>query len=217
MNEDIQLKIISLIDDGATIENSPELKMLIEASEDARKFYESLLLSESMLKRFVGGDKAEQQDKKIDAFIQKQLEEPKNSQRFNFKTIAGFAVAASLAIIALTFVDLPLNTSSEEIYVPEESLYPDELIIVEQSKPLIISGAEMKTLWSTATEIAVELGVDRYEIMYVVYKGNIDSFVDNNIHQPRQDEDYYVDLSLIENLDKSFIVNEVKRHMLCYC
>ena len=83
MNEDIQLKIINLIDDGATIENSPELKMLIEASEDARKFYESLLLSESMLKRFVGGDKAEQQDKKIDAFIQKQLEEPKNSQRFN--------------------------------------------------------------------------------------------------------------------------------------
>ena len=111
MNEDIQLKIINLIDDGATIENSPELKMLIEASEDARKFYESLLLSESMLKRFVGGDKAEQQDKKIDAFIQKQLEEPKNSQRFNFKPIAGFAVAASLAIIALTFVDLPLNIS----------------------------------------------------------------------------------------------------------
>ena len=217
MNEDIQFKIISLIDDGATIENSPELKMLIEASEDARKFYESLLLSESMLKRFVGGDKAEQQDIKIDAFIQKQLEEPKNSQRFNFKPIAGFAVAASLAIIALTFVDLPLNISSEEISVPEDSLYPDELIIVEQSEPLIISGAEMKTLWSTATEIAVELGVDRYEIMYVVYEGNKDSFVDNNIHQPRQDEDYYVDLSLIENLDKSFIVNEVKRHMLCYC
>ena len=217
MNEDIQLKIISLIDDGATIENSSELKMLIEASEDARKFYESLLLSESMLKRFVGGDKAEQQDIKIDAFIQKQLEDPKNTQRFNFKPIAGFAVAASLAIIALTFVDLPLNISSEEISVPEDSLYPDELIIVEQSKPLIISGAEMKTLWSTATEIAVELGVDRYEIMYVVYKGNIDSFVDNNIHQPKQDEDYYVDLSLIENLDKSFIANEVKRHMLCYC
>ena len=217
MNEDIQLKIISLIDDGETIENSPELKMLIEASEDARKFYESLLLSESMLKRFVGGDKAEQQDIKINTFIQKQLEQPKNSQRFNFKPIAGFAVAASLAIIALTFVDLPLNISSEEISVPEDSLYPDELIIVEQSEPLIISGAEMKTLWSTATEIAVELGVDRYEIMYVVYKGNIDSFVDNNIHQPRQDEDYYVDLSLIENLDKSFIVNEVKRHMLCYC
>ena len=209
MNEDIQLKIISLIDDGATIENSPELKMLIEASEDARKFYESLLLSESMLKKLVGGDKAKQQDVKIDAFIQKQLEERKNSQRFNFKPIAGFAMAASLAIIALTFVDLPLNTSSEEIPIPEDSPYPEELIIVEQSEPLIISGNEMKTLWSTATEIAVELGVDRYEIMYVVYEGNKDSFVDNNIHQPRQDEDYFVDLSLIENLDKSFIVNEV--------
>ena len=217
MNEEIQLKIISLIDDGATIESSPELKMLIEASDDATKFYKSLLLSESMLKRFVGGDKAEKQDIKIDAFIQKQLEEQKNSQRFSFKPIAGFAVAASLAIIALTFVDLPLKRSLEVISIPEDSLYPEELIIVEESEPLIISGAEMKTLWSTATEIAVELGVDRYEIMYVVYEGNKDSFVDNNIHQPRQDEDYYVDLSLIENLDKSFIVSEVKRHMLCYC
>ena len=66
-------------------------------------------------------------------------------------------MAASLAIIALTFVDLPLKRSLEVISIPEDSLYPEELIIVEQSEPLIISGAEMKTLWSTATEIAVEM------------------------------------------------------------
>ncbi len=53
--------------------------------------------------------------------------------------------------------------------------------------------------------------------MYVVYKGNKDSFVDNNIHQPRQDKDYFVDLSLIEDLETQFIVNEVKRHIYCRC
>jgi hypothetical protein len=31
------------MDDGATLESSPELKGLVEASEEAKKFYESLL------------------------------------------------------------------------------------------------------------------------------------------------------------------------------
>ena len=75
----------------------------------------------------------------------------------------------------------------------------------------------MGTLWSTASRIAKELGVDRYEIMYVVYEGNKDSFIDNNINMPRTDRDYFVDLSLVENLETSFIVTEVKRHIFCSC
>ena len=101
----------------------------------------------------------------------------------------------------------------ESLYVATE--YPTELIVVEESEPLVISGAEMDTLWSKATEIADELGVDRYEVMYVMYEGNKDSFVDNDINQYRQDKDYFVDLSLIENLETQFIINEVKRHIYC--
>ena len=82
---------------------------------------------------------------------------------------------------------------------------------------MTISGSEMDTLWSTATEMAKELGVDRYEIMYVVYEGNKDFFVDSDINQPREDKDYFVDLSLIEDLETQFIINEVKRHIYCRC
>ena len=32
MNEEIQIQIIELMDDGATLESSPELKILVEAS-----------------------------------------------------------------------------------------------------------------------------------------------------------------------------------------
>ena len=104
----------------------------------------------------------------------------------------------------------------------EESLfaateYPAELIIVEESEPLIISGSEMETLWSTATEMAKELGVNRYEIMYVMYEGNKDFFVNFDINQPREDKDYFVDLSLIEDLETQFIIDEVKRHIYCRC
>lgn len=222
MKEEIQLKIIELMDEGATLESSSELKALVEASDEATKFYESILVSESMLESFFGGEKARAIDSKIDALVEEQLAKSKAAPRFNFKPIVGFAVAASLAVIALTFIDIPSNTIEGNSSVAEESLYvateyPAELIVVEESEPLVISGAEIDTLWSKATEIADELGVDRYEIMYVMYEGNKDSFVDNNIHQYRQDADYFVDLSLIENLETQFIIDEVKRHIFCRC
>ena len=222
MKEDIQLKIVELMDEGATLESSSELKALVEASDEATKFYESILVSESMLEGFFGGEKAKEIDSKIDALVEEQLAKPKAAQRFNFKPVVGFAVAASLAVIALTFIDIPSNTivnsssdTEENLYVATE--YPADLIVVEESEPLVISGAEIDTLWSTATEIADELGVDRYEVMYVVYEGNKDSFVDNDINQYRQDADYFIDLSLIENLETQFIINEVKRHIFCRC
>ena len=49
MKEEIQLKVIELMDDGATLENSSELKALVNSSDQATKFYESILISESML------------------------------------------------------------------------------------------------------------------------------------------------------------------------
>ena len=222
MKEEIQLKIIELIDEGATLESSPQLKTLVESSDEATKFYESILVSESMLESFFGGEKARAIDSKIDALVEEQLAKPQMVSRFSFKPAVGFAVAASLAFIALNFFDLPTNTAVNNTSDARESLnaaaeYPTELIIVDESEPLIVSGSEMDTLWSTATEMAKELGVDRYEIMYVVYEGNKDSFVDSDINQPREDKDYFVDLSLIEDLETEFIINEVKRHIYCRC
>lgn len=222
MKEEIQLKIIELMDDGATLENSTELKALIESSDESTKFYESILASESMLKSFFGEKKARAIDSKIDALVERQLTKPKARSKFSFKSAVGFAVAACLAVIALTFLDLPTNTtvnngSGAEVSLSVATEYPTELVIVEESEPFTISGSEMDTLWSTATEIAKELGVDRYEIMYVVYEGNKDSFVDSDINQPREDKDYFVDLSLIEDLETQFIIDEVKRHIYCRC
>ena len=222
MKEEIQLKIIELMDEGATLQSSPELKALVESSDQATKFYESILVSESVLESFFGGEKAKAIDSKIDALVEEELAKHQTVSRFTFKPAVGFAVAASLAVIALTFIDLPKNTTVNIVSDAEENLYaateyPTELIIVEESEPLTISGSEMDTLWSTATEMAKELGVDRYEIMYVMYEGNKDFFVDSDINQPREDKDYFVDLSLIEDLETQFIINEVKRHIYCRC
>jgi len=92
-----------------------------------------------------------------------------------------------------------------------------EEIPSENSEPMYISGSEIDTLWSTASRMAKELGVNRYEIMYVVYEGNKDSFIDNNINMPRNDREFSVDLSIAKDLETSFVINEVKRHIFCSC
>ena len=219
MNEEIQIQIIELIDDGATFESSPDLKALVDSSEEAREFYESLLVSESMLEGFFGGDKAKELNARAEAFINQRLEKSSNVTSINFKPFIGFAVAASLAVIAFTIV----NSPSEIIEPVEvtEVVYEEPVVvieeIIEEPEPIFVSGSEMETLWSTATQIANDLGVDKYQVMYAIYEANKDFFVNNDINAPRADRDYFVDLSIIETVDVSFAASEVKRHIFCHC
>ena len=219
MNEETQIQIIELMDDGATLESSPELKGLVEASEEATKFYESLLVSESMLQGFFGGEKAKELNAKAEVFIDEQLEKPSNVSSINFKPFIGFAVAASVAVIAFTIVNSP--SEMIEPVAPVQIAYeePAPIIeeVIEEPEPMFVSGSEMETLWSTASQIANDLGVDRYQVMYALYEANKDFFVNNDINAPRADRDYFVDLSIIETVDVSFAANEVKRHIFCHC
>ena len=219
MNEEIQIQIIELMDAGATIESSPELKALVDASKEAREFYESLLVSESMLEGFFGGDKAKELNAKAEAFINEQLEKPSNVTSINFKPFIGFAVAASLAVIAFMVVNSPSEIVEPveivEIVNEEPVLIIEE--IIEEPEPIFVSGSEMETLWSTASQIANDLGVDKYQVMYAIYEANKDFFVNNDINAPRADRDYFVDLSIIQTVDVSFAASEVKRHIFCHC
>ena len=219
MNEETQIQIIELMDDGATLESSPELKGLVEASEEATKFYESLLVSESMLQGFFGGDKAKEIDNKIDAFIDEQLEKPSNVSSINFKPLIGFALAASVAVIAFTIVNSPSEmiepVSPVQIAYEESAPIIEE--VIEEPEPMFVSGSEMETLWSTASQIANDLGVDRYQVMYALYEANKDFFVNNDINAPRADRDYFVDLAIIETVDAVYASREVKRHIFCRC
>jgi hypothetical protein len=214
MNEKMQIRIIELIDDGATIESSLDLKDLINSSEEAKKFYESMLMSESALQSFFGGEKARELTNKIDAYLDEQFNPTSNVSSTNFKPILGFAIAASLAAITFTFFNSPSQISeSMEIPYLEQQIVDDE-----EAEQIFISGEEMiNGLWGPSSELAREIGRDRYEIMYAVYEANKDNFIDNDINQPKQDETFFVDLSLVENLDKSFVIDEVKRHIFCSC
>ena len=217
MNEETQIQIIELMDDGATLESSPELKGLVEASEEATKFYESILVSESMLEGFFGGEKAKELNTKAEAFINEQLDKPSNVSSINFKPFIGFAVAASLAVIAFTFVNSPAEIVQP--LAPTQMVYEEPQVVEEdEPKPLYISGEDMADgLWGPSSILAEQIGRDRYEVMYVIYEANKENFIDSNINQPKSDGNFIVDLSLIENLDSKFVVDEVKRHIFCNC
>ncbi len=214
MNEEMQIKIIELMDDGATLESSAELRELVNSSEEAKSFYESILVSESAIKGFFGGDKAKELSNKIDAYVDEQLNETSKVSSINFKPIVGFAIAASMAAIAFTFFNSPPQLS-EAIEVAYEE---PQAIEVAEPEPIFMSGEDMVNgLWGPSTQLAKEIGRDRYEIMYALYEANKDNFINNNINQPKQDEVFFVDLSIVENLDKDFVIDEVKRHIFCSC
>ncbi len=219
MNEEKQIQIIELMDDGATLENSPELKALVGTSNEAKEFYESLLVSESMLEGFFGGERRDELNAKAEAFINEQLKKPSNVSTINFKPLIGFAIAASLGVIAFTIVNSPSEivetVSSVQIAYEEPETMTEEAI--EEPEPIFVSGSEMETLWSTASQIANDLGVDKYQVMYAIYEANKDFFVNNDINAPRADRNYFVDLSIIETVDVSFAASEVKRHIFCHC
>jgi len=219
MNEETKIQIIELMDDGLTIESSTELKALVNASKEAKDFYESLMVSESMLEGFFGGDKAKELNAKAEAFINEKLGKPSYVTSINFKPYIGFAVAASLAVIAFTIINSP-SEIVESIEVAEAVIEEPVLVIeeiIEEPEPIFVSGSEMETLWSTASQIANDLGVDKYQVMYAIYEANKDFFVNNDINAPRADRDYFVDLSIIETVDVSFAASEVKRHIFCHC
>ena len=148
------------------------------------------------------------------------------AKRFEWKKVPPYiitqalgAIAASLAVIALMIV----NSPSEMVEPVEvvEVVYEEPVAvikeIIEEPEPIFVSGSEMETLWSTASQIANDLGVDKYQVMYAIYEANKDFFVNNDINAPRADRDYFVDLSIIETVDISFAASEVKRHIFCHC
>ena len=214
MNEEIQIKIIELMDDGATLESSSELKQLVNSSEEAQSFYESVLVSESAIEGFFGGDKARELSNKIDAFVDELFDESSKVASINFKPIVGFALAASMAAIAITFFNSPAQISESLEIAYEEP----QAVMVAEPEPIYISGEDMTNgLWGPSSELAEQIGRDRYEVMYAIYEANKDNFIDNNINQPKPDRNFIVDLSLVENLDTGFVIDEVKRHIFCSC
>ena len=218
MNEKIKMRILHLIDLGARYEDSSELKEIIDQHSKARELYENLLKSEENLTNFYGSIHNKKISERFDQIIEEGLNTKQHKVSW-LKPAAGFAIAAGFLIFGFNFLLTPLESIEsippiqvaeleKEIFIKEEINIPEEIFV---------NGTEITTLWSTAINLANELGVDKYQVMYALYEGNKDSFINNDINSPRADRNYFVDMSIIENVDIGFASDEVKRHIYCRC
>ena len=83
--------------------------------------------------------------------------------------------------------EISIKLEDEEI---EQEPPLDEIV---QQKEKVVSAGEIKTMWSLATDIAKTNGdLSIYQIMWSIYLGNPDAFLDKNINLVRNDVDIVI-------------------------
>ena len=218
MNKKIKMRILHLIDLGARYEDSSELKEIINQHPKARELYDNLLKSEENLTSFYGSIDDKKISQRFDQIIEESLN-PKQNKVSLLKPAVGFAIAAGFLVFGFNLLLTPLESVDSSLTIQVAEMQKETFIEEEINvrKEIFVNGAEITSVWSTAINLANELGVDKYQVMYALYEGNKDSFIDNDINSPRADRNYFVDMSIIENVDIGFASDEVKRHIYCRC
>ena len=74
----------------------------------------------------------------------------------------------------------PIESTNQEEIAKEE---------FEENYLKIVKADEITTIWSIASEIASENSVSIYKVMWSIYLGNKDSFINENINSVRNDID----------------------------
>jgi len=87
------------------------------------------------------------------------------------------------------FNNKEISIKSEDKEIEQEPPL-DEIV---QQKEKVVSAGEIKTMWSLATDIAKTNGdLSIYQIMWAIYLGNPDAFLDENINLVRNDVDIVI-------------------------
>ena len=88
----------------------------------------------------------------------------------------------------------PIESTNQEEITKEE---------FEENYLKIVKADEITTIWSIASEIASENSVSIYKVMWSIYLGNKDSFINENINSVRNDIDLVVPtLSIIKSISE---------------
>ena len=219
MKDTIKLDLIELLEAGKTYEESPEVQLIVDASDEALKFYNDYLVSKDQLAGFFNKDKLEASQDKMSAFLGKQLNETPANQDFSYKGFAAMAVAASALLIGINLytpeVLEPVTEETLEVVQLEPQIEIVEEIIVEE--PIMVNTSDTGTIWSAGTKLAEEYDLSLYNVMYALYEANPEAFTDGNIHAMKADNVLILDESMMNSVSTDFAYSEVRRHIYCRC
>ena len=219
MKDTIKLDLIELLESGKTYEESPEVQLIVDASDEALKFYNDYLVSKDQLAGFFDKDKLEASQDKMSAFLDKQLNETPVNKDFSYKGFAAMAVAASALLIGINLYTPealePVSEETIEVVQLEPQIEIVEEIIVEE--PIMVNTSDTGTIWSAGTKLAEEYDLSHYNVMYALYEANPEAFTDGNIHAMKADNVLILDESMMNSVSTDFAYSEVRRHIYCRC
>ena len=194
MNQRLKLQLAGYVDDGMDYSNSAEVRNIVDASDVAKEFYETLLLANKCLISFFQSKEMHRANKKLHKFIDETLE-PKNTSWKRFVPLSGlmmatFALFLTLGLFINPVVQTPALTSFK-INIPTSI-----------PAPQTIKNYQVSTLWSLADSLTEEMDATIYQVMYGMFTANSTAFMNADIKSIRADMDLVMpDKTLIKMLD----------------
>ena len=122
---------------------------------------------------------------------------------FNFKLVIKNELAKDIFIFLPSKINIsPKKKPQQKIYkpIPDEIEIPIEILepkkTIDQSiqeQQRIIKASDISTMWSMASNIKQDTtNTSIYQIMWSIYLGNKDAFIDGNINLVRNDKDLII-------------------------
>jgi len=182
MKQRLKLKLAGYLDDGMDYSNSAEVRNIVDASDVAREFYDTLLFASQRLENFFKSKDMHKTNNKLHAFIDETLE-IKSTLWTRWVPASGLMMAAVAMLITFgpfmaTVTEAPA-LSNYQVSIPDT---------IPQAQT--IRNYQGNTVWSIAESMTEEMDATIYQVMYGVYLANIDAFIGSNLTSIRADKDF---------------------------
>ena len=181
MNESLKFQLAGYVDDGMSYSNSAEVRNIVDSSDVAKEFYETLLFANKRLEGFFQSKEMHKTNKKLHKFIDETLE-PRDTFWTRWVPASGFMMAAVAMLITFgpfmsPVVDAPAMSAVQLN------------ISTKLPMPQTIKSYEVNTVWSLASAMTEEMDATIYQVMYGMFAANANAFIGADMSSIRADMD----------------------------
>ena len=181
MNENLKFQLAGYVDDGMSYSNSAEVRNIVDSSDVAKEFYETLLFANKQLEGFFQSKEMHKTNKKLHKFIDETLE-PRDTFWTRWVPVSGFMMAA----VTMLFTFGPFMSPVTD--APATSTVQLN-ISTKLPMPQTIKSYEVNTVWSLASAMTEEMDATIYQVMYGMFAANADAFIGADMSSIRADMD----------------------------
>ena len=181
MHKSLKYQLAGYVDDGMSYSNSAEVRNIVDSSDVAKEFYETLLFANKRLEGFFQSKEMHKTNKKLHKFIDETLE-PRDTFWTRWVPASGFMMAAVAMLITFGPFMSPV------IDAPAMSAVQLN-ISTKLPMPQTIKSYEVNTVWSLASAMTEEMDATIYQVMYGMFAANADAFIGADMSSIRADMD----------------------------